>query len=317
MYTVFIDGKEGTTGLRIHSRLAGRKDIRITTLPEERRKDTEARRRALNECDIAFLCLPDDAARQAVELIEDPHVRVLDTSTAHRTQDGWAYGFPELSDKHRDEISKAGRTAVPGCHASGFVSLIYPLTEAGIISGSARLCCTSVTGYSGGGKKMISAYEAPDRSPALDAPRQYALGQQHKHLKEMAKICRLDEFPAFSPIVGDYYSGMTVTLPLFKSDLAPGKTAEDIIEAYRAKYRGPVVRYVQSPDEEGFISGSALSGSDGMEISVMGNEDRILLVSRFDNLGKGASGAAIQCLNIMLGIDETEGLALGGQGNEG
>jgi N-acetyl-gamma-glutamyl-phosphate reductase len=310
MYTVFIDGKEGTTGLRIHSRLAERDDIRLVTLPEELRKDVAARRKALNECDVAFLCLPDQAAVEAVELIDNPHVRVLDTSTAHRTAPDWTYGFPELSEERRERIRNAGRLAVPGCHASGFISLIAPLTADGILDAGAKLCCTSVTGYSGGGKKMIAQYENAERSSALDAPRQYALGQQHKHLREMAFICGLDAYPAFSPIVGDYYSGMTVTVPLFADMLAPGKSAEDIAASYRSRYRGAVVSVNDAPDDGGFISGNDLAGKDRMEISVSGCGDRLLLISRFDNLGKGASGAAIQCMNIMLGIDETKGLSL-------
>ncbi|MBP5167140.1 MAG: N-acetyl-gamma-glutamyl-phosphate reductase, partial [Oscillospiraceae bacterium] len=284
MYTVFIDGKEGTTGLRIHSRLAERADIRIVTLPEELRKDREARRKALNECDVAFLCLPDKAAVEAVELIENPDVRVLDTSTAHRTAPDWVYGFPELSEERRERIRKAKRLAVPGCHASGFISLIAPLRADGILNSSERLCCTSVTGYSGGGKKMIAQYEDTQRSAGLDAPRQYALGQQHKHLREMACICALDDHPAFSPIVGDYYSGMTVTVPLFADMLAPGKGAEDIAASYAARYRGPVVSVNESPDDGGFISGNDLAGKDSMEVSVAGCADRLLLISRFDNL---------------------------------
>ena len=310
MKTVFIDGSAGTTGLRIYERLSARQDLKLMKLPEELRKDPEARKQALNSCDVAFLCLPDAAAMESVSLIENDHVTVLDTSTAHRTNPDWAYGFPELSEEAKAKILASKRIAVPGCHASGFISLTAPLVAAGILPADSRLTCHSITGYSGGGKKMIAAYEADGRDPLLDAPRQYGLTQQHKHLKEMKAISGLTQAPIFCPIVSDFYSGMVVTVPLFREDLAPGKTVEDIKAVYAARYTGPMVTYRETMDEGGFLSGGGLSGKDTMEITVCGNEDRILLLSRYDNLGKGASGAAVQCLNLVLGVDPTTGLEL-------
>ena len=304
MTKIFIDGSAGTTGLRIRERLADRPGLDILTLPEELRKDTEARRVALNSADIAFLCLPDAAAREAVSLVDNPNTAIIDTSTAHRTADGWTYGFPELVGA--DTIAAAKRIANPGCHASGFVALVAPLVKAGLIAADTKLTCFSLTGYSGGGKPMIAAYEAQDRDPLLDAPRQYGLPQTHKHLPEMAKVCGLTYDPVFCPIVGDFYSGMEVTVPLHGSDL--NGTIEDIKAAYRNTYVGTLVRFCVETDESGFMSAAAYSGRDDMEITVHGNEDRILLTARFDNLGKGASGAAIQNMNILLGCDPTTGL---------
>ncbi len=307
MKKIFIDGKAGTTGLRIYERLSERSDIELMLLPEEKRKDVEARREALNTCDIAFLCLPDAAAIESVGLIENENVKVLDTSTAHRTAPGWAYGFPELSAQHREKIKNSNRIAVPGCHASGFISLVYPLVEAGAISADTLLTCHSLTGYSGGGKKMIAEYEDAEPDVSLESPRQYGLTQNHKHLKEMKAITGINAFPAFCPIVADYYSGMLVTVPLFKEQLN-GVTVEDIKKIYAQKYTSDVVRYKDEIGENGFICSNKLSFNDSMEIFVEGNEDRILLMSRYDNLGKGASGAAIQNMNILLGIDEKTGL---------
>ena len=304
MTKIFIDGSAGTTGLRIRERLAGREGLDILTLPEELRKDPEARRVALNSADIAFLCLPDAAAREAVSLVDNPHTAIIDTSTAHRTADGWTYGFPELVGA--DTIAASKRIANPGCHASGFVALVAPLVKAGLIPADTKLTCFSLTGYSGGGKPMIAAYEAEDRDPLLGAPRQYGLAQTHKHLPEMAKVCGLDNDPVFCPIVGDFYSGMEVTVPLHGSDL--NGTIEDIKAVYRQTYVGTLVRLCVESDEGGFLSAAAYSGRDDMEITVHGNEDRILLTARFDNLGKGASGAAIQNMNILLGCDPTTGL---------
>ncbi len=306
MKRVFIDGSAGTTGLRIRERLAARRDIELIALPEALRKDVSARRDALNGADIAFLCLPDAAAVEAAGLIENPNTAVIDTSTAHRTAEGWVYGFAELPGQ-RDLIAASKRIANPGCHASGFVALVAPLTHAGLVDGGALLSCASLTGYSGGGKKMIADYEAEGRSPLLDAPRQYGLSQAHKHLPEMAAMCGLAHAPAFMPIVADYYSGMEVTVPLFASQLKGD--IEDVKAAYRSLYAGPVVRYEEA-DEGGFLSAGALSGRDDMAVSVYGNAERVLLVARFDNLGKGASGAAIQNMNILLGADETEGLVI-------
>ena len=308
MKKVFIDGSAGTTGLRIFERLSARADLELVALTGDARKDPEARKQALNSCDIAFLCLPDAAAMESVSLIENDHVTVLDTSTAHRTNPDWTYGFPELIGA--DKVKNAKRIAVPGCHASGFISLVAPLVRAGILAPSARLTCHSITGYSGGGKKMIAEYEAGDRDKLLDAPRQYGLTQQHKHLKEMKAICGLENAPIFCPIVSDFYSGMVVTVPLFKEDLVPGKSVEDIKDVLAKQYTGPLVTYKEAMDEGGLMSGAGLSGKDTMEITVCGNEDRILLIARYDNLGKGASGAAVQCLNLVLGVDITTGLEL-------
>jgi len=309
MKKVFIDGSAGTTGLRIYERLSARDDICLITLDEAHRKDTASRKAALNEADIAFLCLPDDAAREAVSLIENDTTVVLDTSTAHRTADGWLYGFPELSDRFFEKLPTARRIAVPGCHASGFIALIYPLIEASILPTDALLTCHSVTGYSGGGKKMIAEYEADEVPELLGAPRQYALTQTHKHLKEMKALCSIDNEPLFSPIVSDFYSGMCVTVPVFASQLCIGKNADDIIEVYKAKYNGPIVSYIDS-SEGGFLSAASLSGKDSMHISVYGNSDRILLTAVYDNLGKGASGAAVECMNYVLGTDPCTGLEI-------
>ncbi len=309
MKKVFIDGKAGTTGLRIFDRLSLRKDIEIISLKEEERKDAECRRNALNSCDIAFLCLPDDAAREAVSMVTNENVKILDTSTAHRTDADFAYGFPELSGKMHKNIKEMNKIAVPGCHASGFIALVYPLIESGVISAETYLTCHSITGYSGGGKKMIAQYEAEVRDFRLDAPRQYGITQNHKHLKEMVKISGIAQAPVFCPIVSDFYSGMTVTVPLFKKDIVKGDI-NYIKEVYKEKYNGKIVSYAETPSEDGFISAAELSGKDSMHISVAGNDDRILLVAMYDNLGKGASGAAIECMNIALGEDETKGLII-------
>ncbi len=307
MKKIFIDGSAGTTGLRIRERLGERQDIELITLTEDKRKDVEARREALNSADIVFLCLPDDAAREAVGLIENNNTAVIDTSTAHRTNDGWCYGFPEINSL-REKIKGSKRIANPGCHASGFVALVAPLTQKGLICSDASLACYSITGYSGGGKKMIAEYEDENRSPLLSAPRQYALSQEHKHLKEMMKLAGLEKAPFFSPIVADFYSGMQVTVGLHLSDISGSKS--DVEKIYREAFTGPVVVFSQNPTDNGFLSAVEFSGNDGMQISVQGNEDRIMLTARFDNLGKGASGAAVQNMNLVLGCDETLGLVL-------
>ena len=307
---VFIDGKEGTTGLRIYERLAVRSDLTLYTLPEEQRKDPQARREALNAVDIAFLCLPDAAAREAVAMIENPHTRVIDASTAHRTALGWVYGFPELSAERSDAVRSAARVAVPGCHASGFIALVAPLVQAGILSREQALFCYSLTGYSGGGKKMIAEYEGQDRSSLLDAPRVYGLSQAHKHLPEMQALTGMAAPPVFCPVVGDFYSGMLVTVPLTAGMLQNRATDEDIRTVYRSLYTGPVVHYADAADENGFLSACAYTGRDDMEISVQGNRERIVLAARYDNLGKGASGAAVELLNLMTGAQQTEGLVL-------
>ena len=309
MKKVFIDGSAGTTGLRIYGRLSGRKDIELITLSEELRKDNNARKDAINSADIVFLCLPDTAAKEAVSFVENPDTCIIDTSTAHRTAEGWTYGFPEIGNR-KEEIIKSKRIANPGCHASGFIALVAPLVECGILKKDVRLTCFSLTGYSGGGKKMIAQYEDNGRDTLLEAPRMYGLSQAHKHLPEMKAICNLDTDPVFCPVVAPYYSGMQVTVSIFKEMAQIG--TNDIEFAYKQYYQGTVVRYNKKTDQEGFISAALFEGRDDMAISVFGNDDRILLVSSFDNLGKGASGAAVQNMNLVLGTDETQGLVIGG-----
>lgn len=310
MTKVFIDGSAGTTGLRIHERLNDRRDLELIILPDELRKDDKARRNAINSADIAFLCLPDAAAIDAVNMIENKNTAVIDTSTAHRTLDGWTYGFAEIKGQ-REKIAASKRVANPGCHASGFVALVEPLIREGIIDKNINLSGFSLTGYSGGGKKMIAEYEAEDRDVLLDAPRLYGLTQQHKHLKEMVKVCGLNSAPVFCPIVAPFYSGMEVSVPLIKSEVKGG--IEAVKEIYKEYYKNGLITYVENAEEQGFLSANALSGRDDMQITVVGNDERILLVSRFDNLGKGASGAAIQNMNIMLGLSEETGLVVGGK----
>ncbi|MBE6912028.1 MAG: N-acetyl-gamma-glutamyl-phosphate reductase [Ruminococcaceae bacterium] len=305
MTKVFIDGSAGTTGLRIHERLANRKDIELLLLSEERRKETEARREMLNMADIAFLCLPDAAAIEAVSLVENSSTAIIDTSTAHRTNDAWAYGFPELSGAY-EKIKNSKRIANPGCHASGVVALVAPLVEKGILNKDARLSAFSLTGYSGGGKKMIAEYEDPELDMLLNAPRMYGISQKHKHLPEITKICGISYAPVFCPIVAPYYSGMEVAIPIHASEIKG--SIEDIKNVYRDYYIKGLVKFEENADEEGFMSACAYEDRDDMQITVCGNDERIVLVSRFDNLGKGASGAAIQNMNILLGVDETTGL---------
>ena len=310
MIKVFIDGKAGTTGLRIYERLSERADIQIITLPEEERKSPEARKKALNACDVAFLCLPDDAAREAVSMIENENVVVIDASTAHRTNPAWCYGFPELSQAFEDKLKTSKRIAVPGCHASGFIALVYPLVEKGVISKDTLLCCHSLTGYSGGGKKMIAEYEDEARDHTFGAPRQYGLTQTHKHLPEMKAITGIDNAPAFCPIVADFYSGMLVTVPIFKSQLKEGFDLEAIKSIYKEKYNSELVKYEECVDGGAMVSANMMRGRDSMRIAVYGNDDRIILTALYDNLGKGASGAAIQCMNMAFGIDKTTGLVV-------
>ena len=305
---VFIDGSAGTTGLKIFDRLGQRTDIELIKLPEEVRKDADARKEAINSSDVSFLCLPDAAAREAVSMVENPNTVIIDTSTAHRTNPAFAYGFPELSEKHLEALRTSRRIAVPGCHASGFIALVYPLVEAGIISRQQALTCFSLTGYSGGGKAMIADYESSERNSELSSPRQYGIAQQHKHLPEMNAVTGLEIAPVFCPIVADYYSGMVVTVPLFASDI--NGTAEDIKRIYAEKYNTDIVRYVPSMDNGGFIGSNNKSGKDSMSVTVSGNDERILLISQYDNLGKGASGAAIECFNIAVGADAETGLVL-------
>ncbi len=310
MTKVFIDGSAGTTGLRIHERLSSREDLSLITLTGENRKDPEARRAAIAKADIAFLCLPDAAAIEAVELAEGCDTVIIDTSTAHRTAEGWAYGMPELrKGAQRDAIAASRRIANPGCHASGFIALAAPLVESGILKPDTALSCFSLTGYSGGGKKMIGEYEAEDRDALFEGPRQYGLTQKHKHLPEMQKLCGLDISPVFCPIVAAFYSGMEVAVPLFGSDLPAGMGIEGLRAFFREYYDGNgLIRYMDQVDDNGQISAAKYSGRDDMAVTVAGNEDRILLISLFDNLGKGASGAAIQNMNIVLGVPEETGL---------
>ena len=308
---IFIDGSEGTTGLRIYERFEKREDIELISIASELRKDVEERKRLINASDITFLCLPDAAARESVSLVENPKVRVIDTSTAHRTEAGWAYGFPELSGEHEEAVRNGKRVAVPGCHATGFISLVYPLIAGGLLAADYPVTAFSLTGYSGGGKKMIAEYEAESRHKDLSAPREYALTQQHKHLKEMKKITGLSREPLFSPIVADYYSGMVVSVPLYTEFLKKYKNPQAMQGYFAEYYKDKKFIRVENGTEElygGMISGVSLSGWDGLKIYITGNEERLVLSAQFDNLGKGASGAAIQCLNIMLGCEEEKGL---------
>lgn len=311
---IFIDGSEGTTGLRIHERFAQREDIELLSVSGELRKDINERKRLINASDITFLCLPDAAARESVGLVENEQVKIIDTSTAHRTQEGWAYGFPELSQKHRQAVISGKRVAVPGCHATGFISLVYPLTASGILKPEYPVCAHSITGYSGGGKKMIAQYEAENRAAEFEAPREYALSQQHKHLKEMRSITGLEREPLFSPIVADYYSGMVVSVPVYTEFLTDYNTPDKLQAFFADYYEKQSFIQVMKPGAEaeinGMMAGNGCSGWDGLKIYITGNEERILMTAQFDNLGKGASGAAIQCLNLMLGCEEAKGLIL-------
>ncbi len=319
-YKVFIDGGHGTTGLEIRDRLSGRSDIEIIDIEEDLRKDLSARVETAKRADVTIMCLPDGAARElAAALPED--VRVIDTSTAHRVDPGWVYGMPELCPEIRGKIRNANRVANPGCHATGFILLARPLADAGIIPREAVLSCFCVTGYSGGGRKMIEDYELKHVSPA-----QYALGQSHKHLPEMKLMSGLDNEPVFCPVVGDYYRGMVMTIEIPAGLISPaglsgtasvkegGACGEDLAECikdvYRKRYSGEELISIAETPENGFLYSDTMAMKDGLEIMVSGNSDRILLISRFDNLGKGASGAAVQNLNIMLGIDEARGLRL-------
>lgn len=311
---IFIDGSEGTTGLRIYERFEGRDDIELLRISSELRKDINERKRLINESDITFLCLPDAAAKESVSLVENENVRIIDTSTAHRTESGWAYGFPELSGAHREAIANGKRIAVPGCHATGFISLVYPIVAGGLLPKDYPVTAFSLTGYSGGGKKMIAEYEAEGRNTDIDAPRQYALTQQHKHLKEMKAITGLQKEPLFSPIVADYYSGMVVSVPLYTEYLKDCKNPKEMTEYFANYYKGQkFVRVIENGNEDlygGMLAGNTMSGWDGLKIYITGNEERMVLSAQFDNLGKGASGAAVQCLNILLGCDEAKGLVL-------
>lgn len=314
MTSVFIDGKDGTTGLKIFERFAQRDDIHLILIDETKRKDPQMRKKLIQNADICFLCLPDQAAKESAAMAEGSPVRIIDTSTAHRTQEGWSYGFPELSQAHRQSIAKGNRVAVPGCHASGFNAIVYPLVSCGVMPADYPVVCYSVTGYSGGGKKMIADYQADNRPAELDSPRQYGLAQQHKHLKEMTAVPGLTRQPIFSPIVADYYSGMTVTVPLFPDLLNRPYTVAEIHRFLSAHYAGSKMVKVLPLGAEsvsnGLLGSNHKSGYDTMELMVSGNDQRVIIASRFDNLGKGASGAAIQCMNLMLGLDEATGLTI-------
>lgn len=307
MKKVFIDGSAGTTGLRIHQRLAERSDLQVITLPDEVRKDPAARKEALNAADIAFLCLPDAAAVESAAMLENSNTVLIDTSTAHRVNSAWTYGFPELKGQ-REKILNSKRIANPGCHASGMVALVAPLVREGLLKNDASLSCFSLTGYSGGGKQMIAEYEGESRDLLLDAPRVYGLTQNHKHLKEIVALCALQTAPAFCPIVAPFYSGMEVSVPVFAKDLSCTKS--DLEAFFASYYQNSLIKFNAQADENGFLSASALSGRDDMEITVTGNDERIVLTARFDNLGKGASGAAIQNMNLILGVPEDMGLTV-------
>lgn len=311
---VYIDGQEGTTGLKILERFEGRNDIEIIRISEEKRKDSAERARLINMSDYTFLCLPDAASVEAVSFVDNDRVRIIDASTAHRTNPQWAYGFPELSHEHREKIRTSNRVAVPGCYASGFNSIVYPLVKHGIIPEDYPVFAYATSGYSGAGKNAIAVYEGEDKPYEFNSPRQYALSQQHKHLPEMQKIPGLKYKPMFNPMVCDYFSGMVVSVPIQTRTLKDTVTAEQVHGMFAEHYRDAKmieVMPLMSADEQKafFLASNTLSGVNKMQIFVFGNDEQILLCSRLDNLGKGASGAAVQCLNIMMGIDETTGLA--------
>ena len=305
MIKVFIDGSAGTTGLRIADRLADRADITLIRLPEERRKDITARAEAINSADIVFLCLPDAAAIEAVSLVTNPDVKIIDTSTAHRTNPDWAYGFAELSASHREAIRNSKRVANPGCHASGFIACVYPLVSGGLLPAEFPLTAYSLTGYSGGGKSLIAEYEAEDRDVRHESHRIYGITLKHKHLPEMQKVCGLAQPPVFSPILGDFYEGMATSI------LLPGYDAEAVWECLNRHYAGQkMVTVAPLGGDDSVIYASTLALKDTMRITVSGHESQTMVTALFDNLGKGASGAAIQNMNIMLGLEESTGLSL-------
>ena len=306
---VYIDGKDGTTGLQIYERLSAREDITLLFIDEAKRKDPAERAKLMNQADLVFLCLPDAAAREAVTLIENPATRVIDASTAHRTAPGWVYGFAELKAGQREAIAGAKRVANPGCHATGFLSLAAPLVALGLLPRDAALTCFSLTGYSGGGKKMIAQYEAADREAALSSPAPYALGQTHKHLPEMKAVAGLDTAPVFIPIVDDYYKGMSTTIPLHMSQLRGVGSVEALRRAYADYYAGQALGMV-APEAPGKVYANAMAGRDALTVLVDGTDEAVTLTALFDNLGKGASGAAVQNMNLMLGLAETVGLKL-------
>jgi len=314
MTKVFIDGKEGTTGLRIFDRFKDRKDIEIITISEELRKDLTERKKKINEADIVFLCLPDAASIESVSLCDNPNTKIIDASTAHRTNPDWAYGFPELGDDFLKKIQNSHRVAVPGCYASGFMSIVYPLVKLGICCNDYPFSANAISGYSGAGKKAIAQYDDVNRDTKFDAPRLYAMAQMHKHLKEMQAIPGLAQKPLFNPYVCDFLQGMLVTIPLYVDRLnkkvSPKELHQMLEEYYKGKEFVRVMPYYETATEDGFLSANHLSGKDYLEIYVGGNEERINITACLDNLGKGASGAAIECMNIMLGLDPKTGLVL-------
>ncbi len=310
---VYIDGQAGTTGLKLYDRIKNRSDIELLTIDPALHRDNAERARLINASDVTFLCLPDAASIEAVSFVQNPDTRIIDASTAHRTNPEWAYGFPELSAAHREKIVNSKRVAVPGCYASGFAALVYPMVQSGFLPKNYPLTCHAVSGYSGAGKGAIAVYESDDRPADYDSPRQYALGLMHKHLPEMQKVSGLDFPPVFNPLVCDYFAGMVVSVPLHRRFLNGMPSIEQIHEMFTAHYAGQrfvKVRALQGADvlENGFLPANTLAGTNMLEIFVCGNEDRILLASRLDNLGKGASGAALQCFNIMTGAPEETGL---------
>lgn len=312
MKKIFIDGKDGTTGLKIYNRFENRADIELLLIDSDKRKDVKERARLINESDITFLCLPDAASIEAVSLVENENTKIIDTSTAHRTLPDWAYGFAELSSEHREKIEQSNRIAVPGCYASGFNSIVYPLIKSGFISPDYDIVCYALSGYTGAGKKGIAQYEDENRDSELDSPRLYALTQEHKHLKEMKAVSGLAKTPIFSPIICDYPQGMVVSVPLYTDSMTKKYTAQDIYEMMSEHYAGSdIVKVRQVGYTQGMIGTNNFANRDDMDIEINGNDDRILITSRFDNLGKGASGAAIQCMNIAMGIDEKTGLNIG------
>ena len=306
---VFIDGKTDTTALLLEKRLANRDDVTLISMPDDLRRDLDARKEFLNAADIVFLCLPDAAAKGAVAMIDNLDTIVIDASAAHRTNPAWAYGFPELSPEFEEKIKKSRRISLPAPQSSGFIALIYPLVKAGLLRPDAALTVQAISGYSEGGMNTISEYRAKDRSPLLSAPRQYELSQAYKHMPEMLRHTGLTVEPIVCPYVCDFYSGTEITIPIFRSQLLRGGI-NHIKAVYRTIYNYPTIYFNESADENGFISAAALSGKDAMQIEVHGNEDKILLVARYDNLGKGSSGAAIQCMNLKLGCDSTKALQI-------
>ncbi len=303
MVKVFIDGQAGTTGLQLKSKIINHPYVDLLEIDDDKRKDTCERQRLMNESDVVFLCLPDAAAIEAVKLVTNPNTVIIDASTAHRTNDGWTYGFPELSKSHFDAIKHSKRIANPGCHASGFISIVYPLVSAGIMPASYPVTAHSITGYSGGGNKMISDYEDPNREEEIGTPRQYGLTQKHKHLPEMKKVTGLDNEPVFNPIVSDYYCGMAVSVPIYTSLLNKKMSADELFDFFSDYYKDSEFISVCKAPESGFLSPLGLEGTNKMEIHVCGNEDRVTITSVFDNLGKGASSAAIENMNIAMGFD--------------